>query len=164
MAVSTLEPTLDAGKDETLIGLGPVVSNRRRNVGCLSNETAGAKQATMGTGCFVTDSMASGPIVSFVRHAHHARACKAQLLTGAKPTINCRRPTAAPAKIAANVTGALNANSEKADRPCPILQPIAITARKSRLLPCENGTTITCRDRAINTQELMRTLGLVFRT
>ena len=43
------------------------------------------------------------------------------------PVISCRRPTAAPAKIAAKVTGALSASTEKAEMPCPTEQPKAST-------------------------------------
>lgn len=35
----------------------------------------------------------------------------------AKPVISCRNPSAAPAKIAANVTGALSDSTEKAEMP-----------------------------------------------
>ncbi len=44
------------------------------------------------------------------------------------PDTSCFKPSAAPAKMAANVTGALYANNEKADIPCPTLQPTAMIA------------------------------------
>jgi hypothetical protein len=47
---------------------------------------------------------------------------------GTNPSIRCRRPSRAPMKMAAKVRGAEKARSEKADRPCPMLQPRATTA------------------------------------